>query len=62
MKTIYHLEENPRSKIRGVGSGSQLIERDVISSFPSYYVWEFGGFLCLISFVVSLLCNLNKIL
>jgi len=62
LRAIYCLEKNPRSKIRGVGSGSQVIGRDAILSFPSYYLWEFGSFLCFFSFVVVLLCNPNKIL
>jgi len=62
LRAIYCLEKNPQSRIRGVGSGSQVIGRGAISSFPSYYLWEFGSFLCFFSFVVSLLCNLNKIL
>jgi len=61
-RAIYCLEKNPRSRIRGVGSGSQVIRRDTISSFHSYYLWEFGSFLCFFSFVVLLLCNPNKIL
>jgi len=42
---IYYLEKNPRSRIRGVGSSSQVIRRGTISSFYSYYLWEFGSFL-----------------
>jgi len=61
-RTIYCLEKNPRSRIRGVGSGSQVIGRGAVSSFSSYYLWEFGSFLCFFSFVVLLLCNSNKIL
>jgi len=61
-RAIHCLEKNLQSRIRGVGSGSQVIRRGVISSFHSYYLWEFGSFLCFFSFVVSLLCNPNKIL
>jgi len=46
LRAIYCLEKNSRSRIRGVGSGSQVIGRDAISSFPFYYFWEFGSFLC----------------
>jgi len=62
LRAIYCLEKNPRSRIRGVGSGSQVIGRGAISSFHSYYLWEVGSFFCFFSFVVSLLCNPNKIL
>jgi len=61
-RAIYCLEKNPRSRIRGVGSDSQVIGRGAVSSFHSYYLWEFGSFLCFFSFVISLLCNPNKIL
>jgi len=61
-RAIHYSEENPRSRIRGVGNGSQVIGRGTTSSFCFYYLWEFGSFLCFFSFVVSLLCNLNKIL
>jgi len=61
-RAIYCLEKNPRSRIREVGSSSQVIGRDAVSSFYSYYLWEFGSFLCFFSFVISLLCNSNKIL
>ena len=37
-----------------------MIRRDAISLFYSYYLWEFGSFLCFFSFVVSLICNPNK--
>jgi len=61
-RAIYCLEKNSRSRIRGVGSGIQVIRRGTISSFHFYYLWEFERFLCFFSFVVSLLCNINKIL
>ena len=61
-RAIHCLEKNPRSRIREVESSNQVIERDAISLFHSYYLWEFGSFLCFFSFVVSLLCNPNKIL
>jgi len=60
-RAIYYSEKIPRSRIRGVGSGSQVIERSAVSLFHFYYFWEFGSFLCFFSFV-SLLCNPNKIL
>jgi len=50
LRAIYCLEKNPQSKIRGVGSGSQVIGRGAISSFHSYYLWEFGSFFCFFSF------------
>jgi len=37
-RAIYCLEKIPRSRIRGVGSGSQVIGRGTISSFSSYYL------------------------
>jgi len=61
-RAIYCLEKNPWSRIRGVGSGSQVIGRGAVSLFHFYYLWEFGSFLCFFSFVVSLFCNPNKIL
>ena len=61
-RAIYCSEKIPRSRIRGVGSGSQVIGKGAVSSFHSYYLWEFGSFLCFFSFVVLLLCNPNKIL
>ena len=62
LRAIYRTEKNPRSRIRGVESGYQVFGRDATSSFWPYYLWEFGGFLCLTFFVVSLVCNPNKIL
>jgi len=62
LRAIHCLEKNPQSRIRGVGSGSQVIGRGAVLSFHSYYLWEFGNFLCFFSFIVSLLCNPNKIL
>ena len=62
LRAIYCLEKIPRSRIRRVKSGSQVIGRGAISLFHSYYLWEFGSFLCFFSFVVSLICNPNKIL
>jgi len=61
-RAIYCLEKIPRSRIKEVGSSSQVIGRGAVSSFHSYYLWEFESFLCFFSFVVSLLCNPNKIL
>jgi len=56
-----------RERLPGVGLEewgvvSQCSGRGAILSLWSYHVWEFGGFLCLTFFVVSLLCNHNKIL
>jgi len=51
-RAIYCLEKNTQSRIRGVGSGSQVIGSSAISSFHSYYLWEFRSFLCFFSFVV----------
>jgi len=50
------------SRVRGSGSGHPVFGRSIVSSLWPCYVWEFGGFLCLAFFVVSLLCNHNKIL
>jgi len=62
-RAISGSEKNPRSRIRGAESGSQVIGRDVSLSFCPYYLWEFWKFsLSFFSFVVSLLCNPNKIL
>jgi len=61
-RAIYCLEKIPRSRIKEVESGSQVIGRGAVLSFLSYYLWKFGSFLCLFSFIVSLLCNPNKIL
>ena len=62
LRVIYCLEKNTQSRIRGVGSGNQVIGRGAVSSFYSYYLWEFGSFFCFFSSVVLLLCNPNKIL
>jgi len=61
-RAIYCLEKNPRSRIKEVGSSSQVIRRGTILLFYSYYLWKFRSFLCFFSFVVLLLCNPNKIL
>ena len=61
-RAIYCSEKISRSKIREVGSGSQVIRKSAVLSFSSYYLWEFGSFLCFFSFVVSLLCNPNNTL
>jgi len=45
-----------------MGSSHLVFRRGTVSSFRLCYVWELEGFLCLTFFVVSLLCNLNKIL
>ena len=62
LRAIHCLEKNTQSRIRGVGSGSQVIGRGAISSFYSYYLWKFRSFLCFFSFIVLLLYNPNKIL
>jgi len=59
---ICHAREDSRSRTRRVGSDRLVVRKSVVSSFWPYHVWEFGGFLCLAFFVVSLLCNHNKIL
>ena len=61
-RAIYCVEKNPRSRIRGVRSGSQVIRISAVLLFHSYYFWEFGSFFCFFSFVVLLLYNPNKIL
>jgi len=61
-RTIYYVKENSWSRVRRVRSDHQVLGRGTTSSFQPYYVWEFGGFLCLTFFVVFLLCNPNKIL
>jgi len=66
---IKRLEVQPsyEDKFWGVGLEeqgvvSQCSRRGAVSSLWPYYVWKFRGFLCLTFFVVSLLCNHNKIL
>jgi len=49
-RAIHCLEKNPQSRIREVGSGNQVIGRGAISSFYSYYLWEFGSFSLFLSF------------
>jgi len=61
-RTAYCVKEDSWSRVRGVGSSYQVFGRDAASSYQPYYVWKFGDFLCLTFFVVSLLCNPNKIL
>jgi len=61
-RAIYCSEKIPRNRIKGVGNSSQVIRRGAVLLFHSYYLWEFGSFLCFFSFVVLLLCNPNKIL
>ena len=51
-----------QSRIRVFGSGQSVSGRSAVPSLQPCYVWEFRGFLCLTFFVVSLLCNHNKIL
>ena len=41
---IYCLEKNPRNRIKELGSSSQVIRRDIGSSFYPYYFWEFWKF------------------
>jgi len=62
LRPAYCAREDSRSRTRRVGSSHLVFKKGTVSSFWPYYVWEFGGFLCLTFFVVSLLCNLNKIL
>jgi len=62
LRAIHHAKEDFRSRVRRAESGHQVFKRGVTSSFWPYYVWEFGDFLCLTFFIVSLLCNPNKIL
>jgi len=54
LRAIYCLEKNPWSRIRGVESGSQVIGRGAVSSFHSYYLWEFGSFF--VSFLLLYHC------
>ena len=61
-RTTYCMKEDSWSRVGEVGSGHQVFRRGIASSAWAYYVWELGGFLCLAFFVVSLLCNPNKIL
>ena len=61
-RPIYYVRENSRSRTRRVGSSHLVFGKSTVSLFWHCYVWEFGGFLCLAFFVISLLCNLNKIL
>jgi len=44
LRAIHCLEKNTWSRIRGVGSGSQVIGKGAVSLFHSYYLWEFGSF------------------
>jgi len=62
LRPVYHVREDSQSRIRKVGSGHLVFGKGTTSLFWPCYVWELGGFLCLTFFVVSLLCNLNKIL
>ena len=48
LRAIHCLEKNPWSRIRGVRSSSQVIGRGAVSSFHSYYFWEFGIFLAMV--------------
>ena len=57
LRTVYHAKEDSQSQVRRAESGHQVFGRDAVSSFWSYYVWEFGGFFCLTFFLVLLLCN-----
>jgi len=56
------VREDSWSRTRRVRSSHSVLGRSTVSSVQPYYVWEFRGFLCLTFFVVSLLCNHNKIL
>ena len=61
-RPVYHAREDSQSRIRRVGNSHLVFGKGAISLVWSYYIWELGGFFCLTFFVVSLLCNLNKIL
>jgi len=56
------VKKDSQSRTRRVESNHLVFRRSAVSSLWPCYVWEFGGFLCLTFFVVSLLCNHNKIL
>jgi len=58
----YCVREDFCSRTREVRSGCPMFGRGAILLLWPYYVWEFRSFLCLTFFVVSLLCNHNKIL
>jgi len=60
-RPAYHARENSWSRIR-VGSNHLVFRKGTTLLFRPCYVWKLGGFLCLTFFVVSLLCNLDKIL
>jgi len=62
LRPAYHARKESRSRTRRAGSSHLVFGKSTISSFWPCYVWKLGGFLCLTFFVVSLLCNLNKIL
>jgi len=62
LRSTYCMREDFWSRTRRIGSSHLVLRRSTISSFWPYYVWELEGFLCLTFFIVSLLCNLNKIL
>jgi len=61
-RPTYCAREDSWSKVRRVGSSHLVFGKGATSSSWPCYVWKLGGFLCLTFFVVSLLCNLNKIL
>jgi len=42
-RATYCLEKNSRSKIKGIGSSSQVIRRGAVSSFHSYYLCDKYG-------------------
>ena len=54
--------EDSQSRVRESGSSYLVFGKSAISSLRPCYVWKFRGFLCLVFFVISLLCNHNKIL
>jgi len=62
LRPAYYAGEDCRSRTRRMESGYLVFRKGAILLFQPCYVWEFGGFLCLAFFVVSLLCNHNKIL
>jgi len=61
-RPAYCAREDFQGRIRRVENSYLVFGKGAASLFWPCYVWELEGFLCLAFFVVSLLCNLNKIL